>query len=1239
MKRQANERLTPFFILNFMKNIKLASLFIALAAMFAFMCPMTTSAQPPTTPLTRNAIIPAGLEVKGNAIQLNSQSDFDTWVAAMKDPAIAQELEWVDVDLNIKIEATSTEGCIIECFSGVFDGHFNLITLDLHTNVSDIEQGTAFIRYLNGTVQNVVFNGTVEGNGKYLTTVAQDLNAGAEVRNVHSNVNIISHINGDGTHGGIAGRCQGPAFLKNILYDGSMSSPEGTTSHCGGLVGWVKDHSTFENCLMIANMSGIQDNDCNTIGRNQGCIAGKNIFALTDKNETPACCTIVTPEQLKSGKICFALNGDQSEIVWYQTIGIDESPTLSKTSKQVYAKGELSCDGTPLGNVTYNNTGGSALSAHNYVHGECADCGKLDENFLSQQDGWFNISDGWELAHIAKYASSHPQTKIRIVNDIDMSGITYTPIIGGFAGILDGQGHTISNLIINNPNKPMQALIAAAGGCMVKNLTLDKTCRIEGGDYSAGFVGIAYGRVHITMEGLFMHGDVICNGINGAAIFACNMRQTATITMNNCGMSGNVKGTIESGLISGFLGHDMATLNGVWAVGEVTGTDNATDAVFCRPTNYVTLVNCWSVKGERNDVGKLSENAASTGELAWKLNCESAAIPTWFQNLTDGDAYPGFDSSRGVVYRTPDGYSDVNPNTINWEEPLITSAGQFSSPFSDRDTPDFGVLCDNNPYSLWHSNWQDELSAKYHWLQMELPEVMEGDMVLWIKRRMWSEDHPTRAILTGSLTADFKTEIPIATIDLGNAANGQGYTSDVWTIPSPVKFIRFTPIDCKGANFGFRTYWHAAEINLYRYGSNNGNDKPEPGEDTDLSKYDNAIYFEKAEGQSGTSMTLSLMMKNSTEVSGLQANLYMPEGVTITKVQRGKDLKARDENDEYIYSFGSSVKDGSHFLLSYSASNIPMSAGTREIAQVTINISESVKSGNYPLIVKNIEMSYGSENVKVDDIQSTLNISDYLLGDANSDGTVSVTDITCIGGYLMGDSKPINMKAADANLDGDVSVTDITLIGQMLFANTRAAIRGFIKTRLGEESADITLADGNVAAGEEITIPVTMTGQASGFQFDVYLPKGVSVKKALRGSLLKAVDDNEEYIFTYQGSPMNDGEFYRVVAYNTSNTPTSEAGEVIKLVLSTDESLVEGEYEIQLKGIECGMNGVVLSTYKETSAKLTVGGGGAAVDFVNSGNMASEIFNLFGMKVTEPIPGQTYIYKYADGSTVKRVAK
>ena len=164
-------------------------------------------------------------------------------------------------------------------------------------------------------------------------------------------------------------------------------------------------------------------------------------------------------------------------------------------------------------------------------------------------------------------------------------------------------------------------------------------------------------------------------------------------------------------------------------------------------------------------------------------------------------------------------------NTAVWAQPtdfgdpLITDVSQLSSPFSDSaEGTNIGALIDFDPSTFWHSDWHGEVAGDYHWLQIALPETMEGKMVLWIKRRTADNDHPSKAVITGSLTADFGMEIPIDTLELGNASSGQEFTTGTWVIPEPVRYIRFTPIDCQGSGAGFRKYWHAADINLYQPG-------------------------------------------------------------------------------------------------------------------------------------------------------------------------------------------------------------------------------------------------------------------------------------------------------------------------------------------------------------------------------------------------------------------------------------
>ncbi len=622
-----------------------------------------------------------GLEVKDGVVQINSQEDFDKWVAGMNGGFISSAfLPTTDVSLNADVSAASTEGRIVHSYDGVFDGNYHVINLDIH--VTGVRAN--FMNYLNGTMKNLYFTGELESDQNFMGTVAMDINATGRVENVHSSVTLISQKNGDGTHGGIAGRILG-GVIKNTIYSGKIANPTGLTTWCGGITGWSNSPSTFENVIMIGDISEIGGDLCNAISRDSGNkgtnVVGKNLFALNPMQTIPPTCTPVSEEELASGLVCFLMNGDQKEISWWQTLGTDLIPTFDNrdgSHKQVYAVADLNCDGAILGDATFNNEGGSEVPEHSYVDGTCENCGAEQPGFVELVDGWYVVSTAEQLSYIANFASKNPTINIKIAEDIDMSGYDYSPIMGGYSGTLDGQFHTISNLIINNPETRGQALIAQAGPCTVKNLTLDNTCSITGGGYSAGFIGESTAAGTLTLENLFMHGNVVANGPNAAAIYACNMGTTATsIIMTNCGMSGSVTGQKESGQITGWFG-GKATVTNCWAIGTVVGCDADLKAQFSRPgaDNGDVYKNCYTIQGSRTGVENISEDAGETGELTWKLNGKSFINPTWFQNLDEGDAYPSLDSSRGIVYPTVDGYTTLFP-----EDP--ESFAVFKTSFSE----------------------------------------------------------------------------------------------------------------------------------------------------------------------------------------------------------------------------------------------------------------------------------------------------------------------------------------------------------------------------------------------------------------------------------------------------------------------------------------------------------------------------------------------------------------------------
>ena len=168
---------------------------------------------------------------------------------------------------------------------------------------------------------------------------------------------------------------------------------------------------------------------------------------------------------------------------------------------------------------------------------------------------------------------------VSLSDDIDMDGYCDRWANVGtegapFYGNFDGQFHTISNLIVDHPNDNGVGLIAvmnslpnagfggisdgdarSAEGVFIKNVVLDESCSLTGRGY-VGLVGMtAPWAGHVNIKGVMMCGDVTANGgPNASGVFGCVMSSTCHVTIDNCGMVGNVYGPKENGSFSGWLG-------------------------------------------------------------------------------------------------------------------------------------------------------------------------------------------------------------------------------------------------------------------------------------------------------------------------------------------------------------------------------------------------------------------------------------------------------------------------------------------------------------------------------------------------------------------------------------------------------------------------------------------------------------------------------------------------------------
>ena len=618
--------------------------------------------------------------------------------------------------LNMKmandIEYIAAPGHAIVNTSNWVDGNFDGQGHELTIQVSDVGTDAAcFIPQHTGIFENVIMHGTISTTGQYAGSISARARQ-ATVRNVFSDIEInTTHVD-DNTSGGLFGIAYGTKNVDNCVYAGNINGIEGTTC-IAGFCGWADGTTYFNNCAFLGTLNNA-GGDSRTISRNLGKAITNNVYSTQDygtdydgeRNLGDADKYIYENQAgVESGELAYFLNGKAQGVDrFYQKIGEDLFPMpIKKEGALVYATAQsYRCDGQPMGTTSYGNTyaGDPILPDHQYEDGFCTVCEQLQEDFLTPVDGWFEISNGAELLWWSHYASKHLNASAKLTDDIDMNGYSDRWADIGtrgapFYGSFDGQYHTISNLNIYRPGTDGAGLIGImnsqptsgfgglsdtdarnAEGVFIKNVVLDETCSIYAHGYAAIVGMTANWAGHITFEGLMMLGDVtVDGGVNGGGILGCVMNEACRVTINNCGMIGNIHSPnashTENGSFSGWIGK-WAELTNCFAIGEVENVD--ADRGFARhyvgnADHKIVIKNCYALDGiglkqtssdsnDIEDVTFVSADDLATGAITWKANGSQFRTPVWYQTLGDDD-YPYPFPTHGVVIFGAEQYFSV----------------------------------------------------------------------------------------------------------------------------------------------------------------------------------------------------------------------------------------------------------------------------------------------------------------------------------------------------------------------------------------------------------------------------------------------------------------------------------------------------------------------------------------------------------------------------------------------------
>ena len=469
-----------------------------------------------------------------------------------------------------------------------------------------------------------------------------------------------NEIKGGSMIGGIIGASDGSGWvtLEKVGHEGYV---EGTGANCCAIIGVVMNGGPATRILDCYNTGDIKggwesaiitgwfgghgsvevkgfwntgkvlngQDGSNSLWRNNCGFTTERVFHLYADQDA----TAIADGDLASGRLAYALNGNQDAGVWRQNLegdNKDAQPTFLPSHAPVYANGALQCDGiTPKvgSEVTFSNTEGSTVDEHNFVDGFCTVCNLWQENFVeADANGYFNIANGAQLNWFAYLVNVKGQgaSNAKLVSDIDMDQLEFTPIgqdNRDYKGHFDGQGHRILNLV-TNADKQNQALFGqAVGGAVIENIIIDKSCVMQGTAFTAGILGHVWGD-GVIVRNCGNEADIIGSAQNAAGIVGCSERK---VTIENCYNIGSITGSHENAGICAWMGSNDSSIKNCWST--ATGINGA--ALWRK--DEVKGQNMWQIEGQQGTA--FTKEEMESGEFCYKLNGNSSENPIWFQKI------------------------------------------------------------------------------------------------------------------------------------------------------------------------------------------------------------------------------------------------------------------------------------------------------------------------------------------------------------------------------------------------------------------------------------------------------------------------------------------------------------------------------------------------------------------------------------------------------------------------------
>ena len=397
------------------------------------------------------------------------------------------------------------------------------------------------------------------------------------------------------------------------------------------------------------------------------------------------------------------------------------------------------------------------------------------------------------------------------------------------------------------------------------------------------------------------------------------------------------------------------------------------------------------------------------------------------------------------------------------------------------------------------------------------------------------------------------------------------------------------------------------------------------------------------EAVTGKRMILPIALENMHQITGLQMDLYLPEGMTVARNSRGRMMVSCTERMDGSYSLSCQAMEGGFVRIAgFSPDNDAFTGSDGDILNVTIDIDESMPIGEYTIQLKDIVLSDVDNNeYRPGNAEATVKVL-YALGDADGSGTVNINDVVCIVNHILSrETGTFHEMAADVDDSGSININDVVVLIDRFILHRKSAVPQHT-SRLMADAANITdrlyLDDLDIMAGEtaEVAVKLSNTHDVRAVQGNIKLPEGFSFVTKSNGRLdVKNLNERSED-FTLSCALQADGSMtftqYSIDGY----TYEGNDGGIFTFKVTSADNVSAGTYSMALTNVVLSIDGKAYDQ-PDFYGSILADGIKEIKDFKG---LNDPWFTIDGRQiVNDKLPRGINIIRYADGTTRKIMVK